>query len=200
MRRDTLGAAMFQNVLVATDRHDTAEEPVRYRTARERRFLGRLKDIALELIFPTGEPAFGAGAGSADVEAQSEYATRHAIELARRHGARLHVLYTVDAVRYDTTVEFATEPLVEEGEETIDDITDEAERAGVVVTGAVEVGRPSNLVLDYAAAHDVDLVVLNARNIGGRWSRLRGDFVSTVIRRSTVPVYVVPRIQPGYPD
>lgn len=191
---------MFRNILVATDRHDVAEEPLRYRIPRGRRFLRRLLGIARELVFPTGPPAPGVGGEVADIELQSERATRHAIALARRHDARLHVLYTVDAVRYDTTVDFATEPLVEEGDAALAEIADAAERAGVVVTTAVEVGRPAALVLEYAAAHDIDLVVLNARDTGRLWWRLRGDLVSRVVRRSSVPVYVVPPVQPGYPD
>lgn len=191
---------MFEDILVVTDRHDTAEETVRYRTARGRRFLARLKEIALELAFPTGGRTTGPGSGTEDVAVQSDTATRTAIDLARRHDARLHVLFLVDAVRYDTTVEFATEPLVEEGEETTAELLDAAERAGVDVTAQVEVGRPAALVHEYAADHDVDLIVLNARDIGSLWSRLRGDFVSAVIRGASVPVYVVPAVQPGHPD
>lgn len=191
---------MFQDVLVVTDRHDAAEETVRHRTARERRFLARLKGIALELAFPTGEPAYASGTRTGDIEVQSTHATRHAIDLASYHGARLHVLFLVDAVRYDTTVEFATEPLVEEGEEAIERLVDVAERAGVDVTATVEVGRPAALVADYAGAHGVDVIVLNARDTGGFQFRLREDLVSAVIRRVSTPVYVVPPVQPGHPD
>lgn len=191
---------MFQDILVVTDRHDAAEETVRYRTARERRFLARLKGIALELVLPTGGSTGTPGSGAGDIEVQSEHATRHAIDLARRHDAHLHALFLVDAVRYDTSVEFATEPLVEEGEEAIADLVDVAERAGVEVTATVKVGRPAALVREYALAHDVDLIVMNARDIGSLWSRLRGNLVVAVIRGSPVPVYVVPRIQPGHPD
>lgn len=120
--------------------------------------------------------------------------------MATHHGARLHVLFVVDAVRYDTTVAFATEPLVEEGQATVEGLVDAAERAGLEATGAVEVGRPATLVLDYAADHGVDLIVLNARPGAGRWLRLRADPVATVIDRAPVPVYVVPSIQPGHPD
>lgn len=196
----TRQTTMFQDVLVVTDRHDTAEETVRHRTARERRFLARLKGIAVELAFPTGEPAYTPVARTGDIEVQSEHATRHAIDLARHHGARLHVLFLVDAVRYDTSVAFATEPLVEEGEEAIEALVDMAERAGVDVTGTVEVGRPAALVHDYAATHDVDVIVLNARDTASFRFRLRDDLVSAVIRGGAVPVYVVPSVQPGHPD
>lgn len=189
---------MFQEVLVATDRHDVAEETVRHLTARERRFLSRLKGILLDLVLPTGDSA--ATARPTAIEVQSDHATRHAIDLASRHGARLHVLFTVDSLRYDTTVEFATEPLVEEGEERVEAVLDEAARAGVTGLGTVEVGRPARLILDYVGAHDIDLVVLNARPWSGLLARLWGDRVSAVVRGSPVPVYVVPRVQPGHPD
>lgn len=191
---------MFEDILVVTDRNDLAEVPLRYQSARGRRFLDRLKAIGLELLFPTGPTTLEGDAGPDDVEVQPESATGHATDLATHHGARLHVLFVVDAVRYDTTVAFATEPLVEEGEATVDELVDAAERAGVEATGAVEVGRPAALVLNYAADNDVDLIVLNARPRARRWLRLRADPVATIIDRARVPVYVVPAIQPGHPD
>ena len=188
---------MFEDVLVATDRHDTAEVTVRHGAARERRFVARFLDVVRELALPSGGAA---RARPTEVRLQSDHASRHAIDLAARHGARLHVLFTVDSVRYDTTVEFATEPLREEGEAAVGRLADAAERAGVATTTAVEVGRPARLVLDYAAAHDVDLIVLNARDTGSRWSRLRGGLVPAVIAGASAPVYVVPNVQPGHPD
>lgn len=190
---------MFEDVLVATDRNDRAEEPIRHRSARERRFVSRLKQIVLELVLPIGPPR-GPTSLSEEIEIQSENATRHAIDLCQVHGARLHVLFTVDSLRYDTTVEFATQPLVEEGDETVDALVDATERAGLEAVGSVAVGRPAALILEYADEHDVDLIVLNARATGSRWARLRGDRVSTVIGGATVPVYAVPRRRSGHPD
>lgn len=59
---------------------------------------------------------------------------------------------------------------------------------------------PVGLVHDYAAAHDADLVVMNARGTRAFRSRLRGDLVPAVIRAGSVPVSVVPGVQPGHPD
>lgn len=191
---------MFEDILVATDRHDLAEEPIRHRSARERRFVDRLRGIALELVFPTDSTTYGVDSISEDLEIQTENASRHAIDLARVHQSTLHVLFTIDAVRYDTTVEFATEPLVEEGEESVERLVDAAEAAGLAATGEVEVGRPVELILGYVLEHDVDLIVLNARGPSGLRSRLRGRLLSTVIDRATVPVYAVPKDWTGYPD
>lgn len=106
----------------------------------------------------------------------------------------------VDAVRYDTSIDSATEPPVEEGEAIADELVDEAERAGLTAAGVVEVGKPARLVLDYAEANDVDLIVLNARDAGGWRSRFRRELVGTLASRGSVPVYAVPRAQSGHPD
>lgn len=191
---------MFEDVLVVTDRNDLAEVPVRHRAGRERRFLARLRGVAVELLFPTGPTTFESDGVTDDVEVQTENATRHAIDLAGHHGARLHVLFLVDAVRYDTTVEFATEPLVEEGEATVDELVDAAERAGLEATGAVEVGWPARVILEYADARGVDLIVLNARHPPSVRSWFRRGVVETLTRRAAVPIYVVPRERRGRPD
>lgn len=191
---------MFEDILVVTDRDDLAEVDVRHRSARERRFLDRLWRIAIELLFPTGPTTFEPATTADDIEIQTENATRHAIDLAQRHGARLHVLVVVDAVRYDTSLDSATEPLVEEGEILVGELVDEAERAGLSATGVTEVGRPARVILDYAEANDIDLIVLNVRDTGGWRSRFRRGLVGTLASRGSVPVYAVPRAQSGHPD
>lgn len=191
---------MYDDILVVTDRDDIAEVPVRHRSARERRFLDRLKGILLELAFPTGGPSRDPDAFVDEVEIQTENATRHAIDLAAGLGARLHVLYAVDAVRYDTSLGSATDPLVEEGEETVDELVDRAEAAGIEAVGTVEVGRPADLVLEYVTAEDVDLVVLNARDGGHLDARFRRGLVGSLTDRASVPIQVLPRAGRGRPD
>lgn len=191
---------MYDDILVVTDRDDLAEVPVRHRSARERRFLDRLLGILLELVFPTRGPRGDPDAFVDEVEIQTENASTHAIDLAAGMGARLHVLYVVDAVRYDTSLDSATDPLIEEGEETVDELVDRAEAAGVEADGTVEVGRPADLVLDYVGAEGVDLVVLNARVERPLHDRFRRGLLGSLAERATVPIQVLPRAGRGRPD
>ena len=184
---------MLTDILVATDRSDVAETPVRQRRPRRTRFLQRLRRVGLELLLPTVPTVQPPGDLTEAVEVRTDNATSHAIDLAAAHGAHLHLLYFVDAVRYDTSFESAVAPLEEEGEAVVDRIVDDAEAAGVDATGTIEVGRPADLVLGYAADHDVDLIVMNTRGTVGPRALVGGSVTSSVIRQSDVPVYSVPK-------
>lgn len=191
---------MFDDILVVTDRDDLAEVPVRHRSARERRFLDRLTGILLELAFPAGGTRRDPDAFVDEVEIQTENASRHAIDLASALGARLHVLFLVDAVRYDTSLDSATDPLLEEGEATVDELVGLAEAAGTEAVGTVEVGRPADLLLAYVDAHGVDLIVLNARGERRLGAWFRQGLVDALSERASVPIHVVPRAGRGRPD
>lgn len=182
---------MYTDILVATDRSDVAERSLRQRVPRKRRFINRLKGVTREVLVPT-DPA-GQYQDVVDaIEVRTDNATHHAVDLAEFYGARLHVLYVIDSLRYDTSLESAVEPLEEEGEAVLEGIVRTAEGVGVPVTSTIEVGRPTRLILAYADDHDVDLIVLNARSRGGLQSHIWGSYVSSVIRRADVPVYSVP--------
>lgn len=191
---------MFDDILVVTDRDDLAEEPVRHRSARERRFLARLKGILLELAFPTGGGRREPESFLEEIEIQTERATRQAIDLASGLGARLHVLFVVNAVRYDTSLDSATDPLIEEGEASVDELVDLAEGSGIEADGTVAVGRPADLDLGYVEAHGVDLIVLNARHDRRPGARFRRGLVDALSDRASVPLHVVPRAGRGRPD
>lgn len=191
---------MFEDILVVTDRNDLAEEPVRHLEPRGRRFLDRFRAIAVNLLFPTGPTTFEPEVTDDAVEIQTDNATNHAIEIARGHGAQLHVLFVVDGVRYDTSLDSATEPLIEEGEVAVDEMVDEAERSQLSALGTVKVGRPIKLVLEYVGNHDVDLIVMNGRGTGSVRSRFRRNLVDQLTRKGPVPVHVVPWGDRGRPD
>jgi len=126
------------------------------------------------------------GSGSA-VAAMEE-----AIDLATPGSTEVHVLHVVDAWRYDTSIESAVEPLREEAEPFVERLAGMAEDAGLPVTTAIEVGRPAHHVLEYADAHDVDLIVMGTRGRGGLPRRLLGSVTQYVVTHADVPVHVVP--------
>lgn len=199
-RVDASETSVFEDILVVTDRDDLAEEPVRHRSARERRFLARLKGLLLDLAFPTGGRHRDPESFVDEIEIQTENATRQAIDLASGIGARLHVLLIVDAVRYDTSLDSATDPLVDEGEASVEELVGLAEGSGVEAEGRVAVGRPADLVLEYVEANGVDLIVLNARQDRRLGARFRRDLVDVLGERASVPIHLVPRAGRGRPD
>ncbi len=64
--------------------------------------------------------------------------------------------------------------------------------AGVECACIARDGNPISVVLDVAAEHDVDLIVLGSRGLGGFPERLLGSTSTQVAQRSTRPVVVVP--------
>lgn len=183
---------MYTNILVVTDRSDVGETPIRQRLPWRARFLNRLRSVTLDLLFPAVSTSGPTTEITEAIEIRTDNATHHAIDLALAHDARLHLLYFIDAVRYDTSFESAVEPLEEEGEALVDRVVDTADRAGVDVTSTIEIGRPTELVMEYVAEHDVDLIVMNTRATIGIHEVVGGSVTSSVIRRADVPVYSVP--------
>jgi len=59
------------------------------------------------------------------------------------------------------------------------------------VERAVEVGKPTTAVVEYAADHDVNQIVMGSHGRSGVTRILLGSVAETVVRRSPVPVTVV---------
>jgi len=132
-----------------------------------------------------------------DGTATAEAAMEHALDLARRYDADVHVLHVIDDWRYDTSIESAVAPLREEGEAYVERLEAAATDASVPVTTAVELGKPGQDVLDYVGDHDVDLVVMGTRGRGGLPRRLLGSVTQYVVTHAAVPVHVVPPTDEG---
>ena len=79
-----------------------------------------------------------------------------------------------------------------EARERFDDLEAAARESGAgAVERALEVGRPTTAIVDYADAHDVDQVVMGSHGRSGMSRLLLGSVAETVVRRAPVPVTVV---------
>ncbi|WP_340097675.1 universal stress protein [Salinibaculum salinum] len=72
-----------------------------------------------------------------------------------------------------------------------EDIEQRAGEHGVAVEHAVEVGKPSQIIVDFAEEHDIDHIVMGSHGRQGVSRILLGSVAETVMRRSLVPVTVV---------
>jgi nucleotide-binding universal stress UspA family protein len=134
----------------------------------------------------------------------SDEALRYGLELARRFDARLHLLHVVqDPVTQPWAAEGFSVPLFE----AVEDWRRQAEarlRAAVPdadrdrVTIACIVATPYAAILDYAAAHDADLIVMGTHGRGGVSHVLIGSIAERVVRRAPCPVLTVRRPQHGF--
>jgi len=135
-----------------------------------------------EILLPTdGEPA-------------SEVALEHAVELADRYDARLHVLYVVDTAAYasfDAGAETIVSALKEQGEAAVESAVETAEAAGVSTVSTVVSGSPHAEIVEYAADEGVDLVVMGTHGRTGLDRYLLGSVTERVVRTTETPVLTV---------
>ena len=124
----------------------------------------------------------------------SRRAIEHAVDLASKYGARVHALYVVDSSVYGTLeagAEMVVEALEEEGKLAVTAVEDAAEAAGVSVVTEVATGDAHDVILEYTADNDVDLVVMGTHGRTGIDRYLLGSVTERVVRTSDVPVLTV---------
>jgi nucleotide-binding universal stress UspA family protein len=134
----------------------------------------------------------------------SDQAVRYGLELARRFDAQVHLLHVVqDPVTQPWAAEGFSVPLFEVVEQwqkkAIERLTasvPEADRARVTV--ACVVSTPYSEILDYAAEHDIDLIVMGTHGRGGVTHMLLGSIAERVVRRAPCPVLTVRQPQHGF--
>lgn len=126
----------------------------------------------------------------------SDCAVENGLELAAKHDAEIYALYVVDTDsamgHYDVAVERAEAT----GEEAVEAVEGRAAESGydMSVTKAFRYGNPHEEILDYAADHDVDLIMMGTHGRSG-FERLlsAGSVADRVVREADVPVMVAGR-------
>lgn len=122
-------------------------------------------------------------------------AADHAISLAERHDAALHVVHVVDVAATSPLGESAAvlAGLEDAGKKAVDDVIDRANGAEVrSVQASVLSGSPARSILDYTDDHDIDLVVMGTHGRSGLERYLIGSVTETVTRLADVPVLSMP--------
>lgn len=117
----------------------------------------------------------------------------HAIDLAERHGAELHLLNVADTT-IDSVVRVQTDVvdvLEREGEQIVAEAAERAERRGVAAVTDVLQGEPFRTIVDYADQRDMDLIVIPTHGRRGLPRFLLGSVTERVVRRAEVPVLTV---------
>ena len=130
-----------------------------------------------------------------DFSDASMQAVKHTKELALTYGAQITLLHAIEEVMYPSAygLEMADVP----GPEVIDRVENSLaelarEEIGyehVVVDSTV--GYAPSTILDYTEANDVDLIVISTHGRSGLERLLLGSVTERVVRRASVPVFVV---------
>jgi nucleotide-binding universal stress UspA family protein len=123
----------------------------------------------------------------------SELAVDHAVSIAARFDATLHVIYVVDvrsqAAKHDT---YELGELVDELRTAVTDaVTDRADEAGIDTRVAIQQGTPHSAIQRYAADHGVDLIIMGTQGRGRVEQFLLGSVTERTIRTADVPVVTI---------
>lgn len=121
------------------------------------------------------------------------------LDLAAVSGATIHALSVVDdraflTLESDLESEVAQE-LEAEATEAIDAVSDAADTVDVSVESAIRTGDPAEEIRSYAAAEEIDCIVMGARSDNGRERALPGSVSQEVVAHSTTPVLTIPLIE-----
>ena len=133
----------------------------------------------------------------------AEVAIEHALDLAEKYGAEVHTLYVIDTDSMSLTLGAEQLDRIEQGnyhemeevrrrvEAATSVVTDRARERGLDVVEHVSAGKPHSMIADYAADHDVDLVVMGSHGRSGVKRALLGSVTERTLRSTPVPVLVV---------
>jgi nucleotide-binding universal stress UspA family protein len=126
----------------------------------------------------------------------ADSAVDHAIDIATQYDAELHVLSVVDTRDMSHSApaispQQVEQTLRERAESVVESVAERAADAGVETITAVEPGVPDDVVVEYAADHDCDLVVMGTHGRTGLQRYLLGSVTERTVRRSSVPVLTV---------
>ncbi|GAB3311938.1 universal stress protein [Haloplanus rallus] len=120
----------------------------------------------------------------------AEAAFGHVLDLAEAHDATVYVLNVADTTR-DSVTQIqgqVIDALEREGARVVQETAGRASDRGVATVTEVLQGEPYSTVVDYAAANDVDVIVMPTHGRRGLERFLLGSTTERVIRRADVPV------------
>lgn len=125
----------------------------------------------------------------------SEKALVHAHELAKQTTAEIVLLQVVvfptrdyDVIPMDVAV---SAEVIAETKRYLERVAGDLRRLGMRVTTQVEVGYVADQIIDYAASHEVDLIVMSTHGRTGPARWLIGSVADRVAHGSKVPVFMV---------
>ena len=122
-----------------------------------------------------------------DFSEASRNAVRYAHEFAKGMGSSLVLLNVVEPRPMAVDMSLSYVPLEEDLEEII-----KAEREqGVEVEAEVEIGTPSEVIINKSRERDVSLIILGSHGKTGLSRLLMGSVAESVVRKAACPVLIV---------
>ena len=140
-----------------------------------------------------------------DFSPPSDAALKYAKTVAQRFGASLHLLHVVEdpyrssygAEGYVPQVEGLDDDLIAEGMTRLEKRLRLPDCKDVAATTAAVIGTPAWSIVEYAAAHEIDLIVMGTHGRGGMSHLLMGSVAEKVVQRAPCAVLTVREARGG---
>ena len=129
-----------------------------------------------------------------DGSSAAAHAVTHALNLAEELGATLNVLYVVEEHGLRDRLQGMDKIEVEleaHGRRAVDSVVERATERGLSVETFIRHGTAYKEIIQFAADHDVDMIVMGTHGRTGLDRALMGSVSDHVVRLSSVPVVTV---------
>ena len=130
-----------------------------------------------------------------DGSAGSNKAAEHALTIAERFDADLHVIHVVDTHRYGepalSNAELVIDGLEDRGDDLLREFVDRAASVGVDAQSRLCRGYPSREIVDYAGTVDAGVVVIGTQGLTHDRPGHLGGVADRVVRSCPRPVLLV---------
>ena len=131
-----------------------------------------------------------------DFSAPSDAALDYARVVAKRFGGSLHLLHVAEdpyrafysAEVFVPEVEGLRDTILEDANGRMKDLLQVPDLDGVPATASAIIGTPAGSIVEYAASHDIDLIVMGTHGRGGMSHLLMGSVAERVVRTAPCPV------------
>ena len=125
----------------------------------------------------------------------SDHALTMAIQLGQVLHARLtlmHVVQTPSIVGFDPGMGVAQymDEVTAQARQSLSQYAQRVQGAGLACEAVTEIGSPFQLIVDYAATQQVDMIVMGTHGHTGLQHMLLGSVAERVVRLATCPVLV----------
>jgi len=134
-----------------------------------------------------------------DFSAPSDAALEYARTVATRFGASLHLLHVAEdpyralysAEVYVPEVEGLRDEILADATSRLKNRLQSSDIRELNATAEAVIGTPAGSIVEYAGAHEIDLIVMGTHGRGGMSHLLMGSVAERVVRTAPCPVLTV---------
>ncbi len=134
-----------------------------------------------------------------DFSAPSDAALEYARTVATRFGASLHLLHVAEdpyralysAEVYVPEMEGLRDQILADATSRLKNRLQSSDIRELNATAEAVIGTPAGSIVEYAGAHDIDLIVMGTHGRGGMSHLLMGSVAERVVRTAPCPVLTV---------